>query len=146
MAVKTRFAPSPTGDLHPGGAWTALASWVWARRAGGEHALRIEDLDPPRVVRGSEARIREDLQWLGLDWDGTPIKQSARSSLHEGAAAQLGRKGLLYPCDCWRAVIARFGSARHEGEELVCPGTCRDRPASRPMRKTASLGVRVPDE
>ena len=146
MTVKTRFAPSPTGDLHLGGAWTALASWVWARRVGGGHVLRIEDLDPPRVLRGSEARIREDVTWLGLDWDGTPTKQSQRSSLYEGAVAQLGRKGLVYPCDCSRAEIARIASAPHEGEELVYPGTCRDKPASRAMRKTPSLRVRVPDE
>ena len=90
MPLRTRFAPSPTGDLHLGGAWTALASWVWARReASGEHVLRVEDLDPPRVVAGSEARILEDLRWLGLDWDGPVVRQSERSSFYEQAIATL---------------------------------------------------------
>jgi glutamyl-tRNA synthetase len=146
MAVRTRFAPSPTGDLHLGGAWTALASWVWARAAGGEHLLRIEDLDPPRVVRGSAARIKQDLEWLGLDWDGPVLEQSDRSALYEQALAALGRQGLVYPCDCSRAEIARVASAPHEGEEIVYPGTCRDKPPSRAMRKTPSLRVRAPDE
>src|SRR5579864_913510 len=70
--MRTRFAPSPTGDLHLGGAWTALASWVVARRAGGRTVLRVEDLDRPRAVPGSQARIEEDMRWLGLDWDEGP--------------------------------------------------------------------------
>src|ERR1700722_16091201 len=146
MVVRTRFAPSPTGDLHLGGAWTALASWVWARAAGGEHLLRIEDIDSQRIVRFSEARILEDLRWLGLDWDGPPLRQSERGSLYEGAITTLGRQTLVYPCDCSRAEIARVASAPHEGEEVVYPGTCRDRDRARAMRKTPSLRVRVPDE
>lgn len=146
MLLRTRFAPSPTGDLHLGSAWTALASWVLARRDGGEHVLRVEDLDPPRVVAGAEARIEDDLRWLGLDWDGGPIRQSERATVYEEAIASLAAKGLVYACDCSRAEIARIASAPHEGEELVYPGTCRDKPASRAMRKTPSLRVRVPDE
>ncbi len=146
MGPTTRFAPSPTGDLHLGGAWTALASWVWARRAGGAMALRVEDLDPPRVVRGAEARVLEDLAWLGLDWGGKPVRQSERGAFYEQAVAALGRAGLIYPCDCSRAEIARVASAPHAGEEVVYPGTCRDRDRSRGMRRTASLRVRVPDE
>lgn len=146
MPVRTRFAPSPTGDLHLGGAWTALASWVWARREGGEHVLRVEDLDPPRVVRGSEARILEDLQWLGLDWDEPVVRQSERSSFYEQAIATLGRDGLVYACDCSRAEIAMVASAPHAGDEVVYPGTCRDKPPGRGMRRTPSLRVHVPDE
>ena len=146
MPVRTRFAPSPTGDLHLGGAWTAVASWVWARREGGEHLLRVEDLDPPRVVRGSEARILDDLRWLGLDWDGPVVRQSERSSFYEQAIATLGREGLVYPCDCSRAEIAMVASAPHGGEDVVYPGTCRDKPPGRGMRRTPSLRVRVPDE
>ena len=67
--VRTRFAPSPTGDLHLGGAWTAVASWALARADFGTTVLRVEDIDTPRVVRGSATRIAEDLAWLGLDWD-----------------------------------------------------------------------------
>src|SRR5579883_922882 len=65
-----RFAPCPSGDLHLGGARTALVAWLAARRDGGEFLLRIEDIDRPRVVPGAEQRILEDLRWLGLDWDG----------------------------------------------------------------------------
>ena len=112
MGVRTRFAPSPTGDLHLGGAWTALASWVVARREDdGAHLLRVEDLDPPRVVAGSEARIEEDLRWLGLDWDEEPMRQSARSASYEHAVAALSARGRVYPCDCSRAEIAATAAA-----------------------------------
>jgi glutamyl-tRNA synthetase len=144
--VRTRFAPSPTGDLHLGGAWTALASWVLARRAGGAHVLRVEDLDTPRVVSASEARILDDLRWLGLDWDEGPIRQSARSALYDEAIARLAAQGLVYPCDCSRAEIARVASAPHPGEEAVYPGLCRDLDAGRPMKRQPALRVRVPDE
>jgi glutamyl-tRNA synthetase len=132
--------------LHLGGAWTALASWVVARREpGGVHVLRVEDLDPPRVVAGAEARIEEDLRWLGLDWDGAPVRQSERAARHEAAIAALSAKGLVYPCDCSRAEIARVASAPHPGEETVYPGLCRDRDPARPMKRQPSLRVRVPD-
>jgi len=144
-AVRTRFAPSPTGDLHLGGAWTALASWVIARRAGGRHVLRVEDLDPPRVVRGAEERILEDLRWLGLDWDEGPVRQSERGAIYEEAIARLAAQGLVYPCDCSRAEIARVASAPHPGEEAVYPGLCRDLDPSRPMKRQPALRVRVPD-
>src|SRR5580692_5169165 len=111
MTVRTRFAPSPTGDLHLGGAWTALASWVTARREpGGTVVLRIEDIDPPRVVAGAAARIQEDLRWLGLDWDDGPYWQSRRGELYERAIEQLAARGLVYACDCSRADIARAAS------------------------------------
>jgi len=146
VGVRTRFAPSPTGDLHLGGAWTALASWVWARREGGTHLLRIEDLDSPRVLRDAEERILEDLRWLGLDWDEPLVRQSERSEVYEAALGTLYRKGLIYPCDCSRAEIARVASAPHEGEEVVYPGTCRERDRARGMRRTPALRVRLPDE
>ncbi|MBV9948453.1 MAG: hypothetical protein JOZ69_16500, partial [Myxococcales bacterium] len=141
---RTRFAPSPTGDLHVGGAWTALASWVAARRAGGTFLLRIEDLDRPRVVPGSRECIEADLAWLGLDWDERPWVQSERTARYEQALAGLRALGLVYPCDCSRAEISRVASAPHDGEELVYPGTCRERDPSRPMRREPALRVRVP--
>ncbi|HEY8039346.1 MAG TPA: tRNA glutamyl-Q(34) synthetase GluQRS [Polyangiaceae bacterium] len=146
MLLRTRFAPSPTGDLHLGSAWTALASWVLARRDGGEHVLRVEDLDPPRVVAGAEARIEDDLRWLGLDWDGGPIRQSERATVYEEAIASLAAKGLVYACDCSRAEIARSASAPHAGEETVYPGLCRERDPARAMKRPPALRVRVPDE
>jgi glutamyl-tRNA synthetase len=147
VTVRTRFAPSPTGDLHLGGAWTALASWVVARRAPeGASLLRFEDLDLARVVPGSRGRIEEDLLWLGLDWDEAPVAQSERSAHYEQAVATLAARGLVYPCDCSRAEIARAASAPHEGEEAVYPGFCRDRDPSRPMKRPPAIRVRAPDE
>jgi glutamyl-tRNA synthetase len=150
--LRTRFAPSPTGDLHLGSAWTALASWRLARAAGGATVLRMEDIDTPRVVRGSAARIKEDLEWLGLDWDEGPAEggphapytQSERAGIYDQALAQLTRAGLVYPCDCSRAEIARVASAPHAGEEVVYPGTCRDAPKNREMKRAQALRLRVP--
>ncbi len=144
--TRTRFAPSPTGDLHLGGAWTALASWVVARRVSGVSLLRIEDLDPPRVVPGSRERIEEDLAWLGLDWDEPPLLQSERSAAYERAIEKLHAAGLVYPCDCSRAELARAASAPHEGDEAVYPGSCSARDPARPMKRPPALRVRVPGE
>jgi glutamyl-tRNA synthetase len=119
---------------------------VLARRAGGAALLRIEDIDTPRVVAASEPRIVEDLAWLGLDWDETPVRQSERSALYETAIDRLRARGLTYPCDCSRAEIARLASAPHGGEEAVYPGSCRDRDPERSMKRQPSLRVRVPDE
>ncbi len=149
ISPRTRFAPSPTGDLHLGGAWTALASWVVARLGGGVSVLRVEDLDTPRVVTGSQERIEDDLLWLGLAWDEGPAKQSERSSLYERAVERLAASGLVYPCDCSRAEIARAASAPHAGQEspeTLYPGTCRDRDPSRPMRRPPALRFRVTNE
>jgi glutamyl-queuosine tRNA(Asp) synthetase len=145
-AVVTRFAPSPTGDLHVGGAWAALASWVVARRDGGSSLLRVEDLDMPRVVPGSEARIEEDLRGLGLDWDGVPVRQSERSAAYHTALGDLARRGLVYPCDCSRTEIARVANAPHAGEESRYPGTCRDKDPGRVMKRPPAMRVRLPDE
>ena len=149
----TRFAPSPTGDLHLGGAWTALASWRLARAHGGATVLRMEDIDMPRVVRGSAERIAEDLAWLGLGWDEgptlggphAPYTQSERAAIYDRALAELGSAGLVYPCDCSRAEISRVASAPHAGEELIYPGTCRDAPKDRDMKRSPALRLRVPD-
>jgi glutamyl-tRNA synthetase len=146
VTARTRFAPSPTGDLHLGGAWTALASWVLARRSGGMFILRVEDLDRPRVVAGSQRRIEEDLSWLGLTWDEGPFLQSERVEVYERAIARLTAKGLVYPCDCSRAEIAHVASAPHEGEEVVYAGRCRDRDPARAMKRPPALRARVPRE
>ncbi len=105
-----------------------------ARREGGQLVLRVEDIDTPRVVKGSEARQLDDLRWLGLDWDEGPdvggavgpYRQSDRSAYYEAALADLAGHGLLYLCDCSRAEIAQSASAPHTGEEgPPYPGTCR---------------------
>jgi glutamyl-tRNA synthetase len=145
--VRSRFAPSPTGDLHVGGAWTALAAWALARgEAGGRGrtVLRVEDIDTPRVVAGAAARIAEDLAWLGLDWDEGPALQSARTAVYEDALRALAAAGLTYACDCSRAEIARVASAPHTGEEIVYPGTCRDADPRREPKRPPATRLRVP--
>lgn len=146
--ITTRFAPSPTGDLHLGGAWTALASWAFARAAGGRTVLRVEDIDTPRVVKGSASRILADLAWLGFDWDEGPVYQSERTAVYEAALAKLEAAGLTYLCDCSRAEIARAASAPHAGEErkeTIYPGTCREAPRDRELKRLPAIRLRVPE-
>jgi len=107
--------------------------------------LRIEDIDRARAVPGSQERIEQDLLWLGLDWDEGPILQSGRSAIYERSVAALAARGLVYPCDCSRAEIARVASAPHPGEETVYPGLCRDRDPDRPMKRPPAIRLRVAD-
>ena len=134
ISYRGRFAPSPTGDLHLGSVATALVAWLRARAAGGALVLRIEDIDTPRVVPGSEARQLADLRWLGLDWDEgpdcggpyAPYRQSERTVQYEAALGALAAQGLVYLCDCSRREISGVASAPHAGEEGPrYPGTCR---------------------
>ncbi|WP_454885722.1 tRNA glutamyl-Q(34) synthetase GluQRS [Sphingomonas oryzagri] len=134
-AVVTRFAPSPTGWLHAGHAYSAIRAHDFARGAGGRFLLRIEDIDPGRSREVFVAGIEEDLRWLGLAWDGEVIRQSARFDAYRGALGALGSAGLLYPCFCTRADIAQAANAPHGSEGPVYPGTCRVLdPALRAMR------------
>lgn len=133
-----RFAPSPTGRLHLGNVRSALLGWLWARAAGGEFLLRIEDLDPDRCKPVFTEGIFEDLSWLGLDWDGPAWKQSERTAHYDEALAQLAAKGRAYRCWCSRAEVARAASAPHVGEEgPLYPGTCRDGGVPKPGREPA---------
>lgn len=118
--MRSRFAPSPTGDLHLGSVAVALV----ARLLAAELRLRIEDIDAPRVVPGAAARQQDDLAWLGIGFDGEPWFQSARTAVYEEALARLEAAGKTYRCDCSRSEIAREASAPHAGEELRYPGTC----------------------
>lgn len=130
-----RFAPSPTGLLHLGSARTALVAWLRARQEGGDFVLRVEDLDPPRVVEGAADAILHDLRWLGLDWDEgpdvggphAPYVQSERRSYYRAALHELERSGQAYPCTCSRKEIAAIASAPHgpDDEGPRYPGTCR---------------------
>lgn len=106
----------------------------------------MEDLDTPRVVRGSADRILEDLAWLGLSFDGPLVVQSERSSLYEEALGTLQMRGLTYVCDCSRSEIAREASAPHEGEESVYPGTCSAKPTDRELKRAGAVRLRVPNE
>ncbi|HEC12564.1 MAG TPA: glutamate--tRNA ligase, partial [Acidiferrobacteraceae bacterium] len=102
MTVRTRFAPSPTGYLHVGGARTALFSWLHARRHGGKFVLRIEDTDRERSTDESVNAILEGMTWLGLDYDEGPIYQTHRFERYNTAIGELMAKGLAYRCDCSR--------------------------------------------
>ncbi|ATR20876.1 tRNA synthetases class I, catalytic domain [Roseomonas mucosa] len=144
--VVTRFAPSPTGYLHLGHVRSALQGWRAARRAGGRFLLRIEDIDPTRCRPEYRAAIGEDLRALGLDWNGPVRVQSEHLPEYRLVLNSLARRGLLYPCFCTRAEIAReiahSGAAPHPGEAgpegPAYPGTCRRLdPAERARRLSA---------
>ena len=136
MTHRGRFAPSPTGRLHLGNLRSALLGWLWARTSGGEFLLRIEDLDPDRSKAEFTDALFQDLEWLGLDWDGPVWRQSQRREVYDEALAQLAKSGRAYQCWCSRAEVARAASAPHVGEEgPVYPGTCRDGASPKPGRQ-----------
>lgn len=134
--VKTvsRFAPSPTGRLHLGHAWSALNAHDFARARGGAFLLRIEDLDPTRARAEHVAGIEEDLAWLGLEWDGPVLRQSSRTGAYAEALERLRDLGVTYPCFCTRADIAAAVDAPQGTAGPVYPGTCR---AARDWGRTA---------
>lgn len=123
--IATRFAPSPTGRLHLGHAWSAMRAHDFARERGGEFLLRIEDIDRGRSREAHVSAIIEDLLWLGLEWDGEIVFQSERAALHALALEELKRDGLAYRCFCTRAEIAASASAPHGDLPPLYPGTCR---------------------
>ena len=129
LHMVTRFAPSPTGRLHLGHGWSALIAHDLARAAGGQFRLRIEDIDGTRSRPEHVAGILEDMRWLGLDWDGPVVFQSARLPIYHNALDQLKTAGLVYPCFCTRAdiaaEIAASLSAPHGPDGPLYPGTCR---------------------
>src|SRR5690349_10290390 len=125
MQPVTRFAPSPTGRLHLGHAYSALLVHDYAREREGSFLLRIEDIDPGRSRSEFVDAIIEDLLWLGLEWDGEIVYQSERLPLYAEALEKLKREGLVYPCFCTRADIAASVAAPHGPEGTIYPGTCR---------------------
>lgn len=136
MTLRTRFAPSPTGPLHLGHAYSAITAHDMARAASGQFLLRIDDIDTSRARPEWEALILEDLGWLGLRWDETPWRQSDHLSDYRAAVEHLAARGLVYPCACSRRDIAAAASAPQEGQPefgpdgRIYPGTCRGRPMS----------------
>lgn len=126
--IVSRFAPSPTGRLHLGHAYSAVIAHDFVRSRGGSLLLRIEDIDGTRSREEHVAGIIEDLHWLGLHWNGNVVRQSERLPLYAAALEQLRGMGLIYPCFCTRAEIAAeiaaSGAAPHEAG-AVYPGTCR---------------------
>ncbi|MFZ5707193.1 MAG: tRNA glutamyl-Q(34) synthetase GluQRS [Pseudomonadota bacterium] len=126
----SRFAPSPTGRLHLGHAYSAMRAHDLARAGGGRFLLRIEDIDPGRCRPEHVAGIIEDLHWLGLDWDAPPLFQSHRLPLYAAALDRLKAMDLVYRCFCTRAriaaEIAASASAPHGPDGPLYPGICRD--------------------
>jgi glutamyl-Q tRNA(Asp) synthetase len=153
--VITRFAPSPTGPLHLGHAYAAMVAHDMARAAGGRFLLRIEDIDRQRSRPEWEAAIFDDLTWLGLTWDGEPLRQSDRLPVYAAALDALWGRGLLYPCTCTRRDIAEALSAPQEGESRgpvadgpdgpVYPGTCRGQDRAGMAWATRALNPRPAD-
>jgi glutamyl-Q tRNA(Asp) synthetase len=123
----TRFAPSPTGRLHLGHAWSAVQAYDLARGANGRFLLRIEDIDQTRCRPEFVTGIYDDLRWLGLDWDGDVWVQSQRTTHYDAALASLITRGLAYRCWCTRAEIAASAGAPQGDEGPVYPGTCKGR-------------------
>ncbi|MEL7176906.1 MAG: tRNA glutamyl-Q(34) synthetase GluQRS [Pseudomonadota bacterium] len=146
----TRFAPSPTGPLHLGHAYSACLAHDAAKAAKGTFLLRIEDIDQSRVRPDWEAQIFDDLAWLGLEWPRPIMRQSQRLPAYHAALQKLWDADLLYPCSCNRRDIREAATAPQDGnpqigpDGIVYPGTCRNtpRPAQMPMDTALRLNMR----
>src|SRR4051795_1802781 len=145
-SVIVRFAPSPTGFLHIGGARTALFNWLYARHCGGTFRLRIEDTDRQRSTPEAVAAIIDGLSWLGLDWDGEIVHQFARAARHAEVARELLRLGRAYYCYCTPAELeAMREKARAEKRSVRYDGTWRDRdPAEAPPGVAPVIRLKAP--
>src|SRR5205823_11224782 len=146
-----RFAPSPTGYLHVGGARTALFNWLYAKHAGGQFLLRIEDTDRARSTEGSTRAIFDGLAWLGLDWDGDVVFQGAHVERHRADAFRLHERGAAYRCFCTPEELdERRKAAEAAGEAFKYDRRCDRLPADEIERRVATgmpfvLRFRVPD-
>ena len=147
MTVVTRFAPSPTGYLHIGGARTALFNWVFARSRGGKFLLRIEDTDRARSTDDAVRAIYEGLEWLGLDWDGDAISQFARRERHKEVALQLLAEGKAYKCYCTPEELAEMREkAKAEGRSPGYDGRWRDSTETPPEGVDPVIRFKAPQE
>ena len=120
-----RYAPSPTGRLHFGNLRTALLAWMHARLSAGQFLLRMDDLDTPRLIRGCDEQVLEDLEWLGLDWDGDIYYQSQHLDQYQAVFDILKQQQKVFPCYCSRKDIQQATSAPH-GKPPIYPQTCHD--------------------
>jgi glutamyl-tRNA synthetase len=148
--TRVRFAPSPTGYLHVGGARTALYNWLFARHKGGVFILRIEDTDADRSKPELTTAILEGLEWLGLTWDEGPFHQSERLDRYRALAAELVRAGQAYPCFCTPEEIQQKRARATGGRPWKYDGTCRDLPEAERQKRMDegaphAVRFRVPD-
>lgn len=142
-----RFAPTPSGRMHLGNVFAALMAWLSVRSKGGEMVLRMEDLDTQRTS-GEYARIlREDLRWLGLDYDRETPPQSTRSAVYDTYFDRLAQMGLLYPCYCTRSQLHSVNAPHLSDGTYVYPGTCRNLTEMQrsAFHRAPAWRVRVPD-
>lgn len=148
MSVVTRFAPSPTGYLHIGGARTALFNWLYSRHTGGTMLLRIEDTDRERSTDAATAAILEGLTWLGLTWEGEPISQFERAPRHREVAEELVRMGKAYYCYASQEELTEMREkARAEGRPPRYDGRWRDRdPSEAPAGVKPVIRIKAPTE
>ena len=147
-ATVTRFAPSPTGFLHIGGARTALFNWLYARHCGGKFLLRIEDTDRKRSTQDAIDAIVEGLDWLGLDWDGEAIFQSQRAERHREVALSLLESGGAYRCYCTTEELEEMRTkAKAEGRPMLYDERWRDRdPAEAPAGVEPVIRLKAPQD
>ena len=146
MTVVTRFAPSPTGFLHIGGARTALFNWLYARHHGGQFLLRVEDTDRKRSTEEAKAAILDGLTWLGLDWDGDVVYQSARAGRHAEVAQEMLTGGNAYHCYCSPEELSEMReTAKREGRRALYDGRWRGRdPSEAPAGIDPVLRLKAP--
>ncbi|MGB8623517.1 MAG: glutamate--tRNA ligase [Paracoccaceae bacterium] len=143
--VVTRFAPSPTGFLHIGGARTALFNWLYARGRGGRFLLRVEDTDRARSTPEATEAILKGLSWLGLDWDGEPVSQAARADRHAEVARQMLDAGHAYKCFATQEEIAAFReTAKAEGRSSLFRSPWRDTPPEKHPDAPFVLRLKAP--
>ena len=121
-----RFAPTPSGRMHLGNVFAALIAWLSVRSRGGKLILRMEDLDTLRTSAEFAETLRQDLLWLGLDWDWETAPQSQRSAVYDRYFSQLEEMGLLYPCYCTRSTLHSVNAPHLSDGTYVYPGTCRN--------------------
>ncbi len=147
-AVITRFAPSPTGYLHIGGARTALFNWAYARRMGGKMLLRIEDTDRERSTDAATTAIHDGMKWLGLNWDGDAVSQYSRADRHREVAENLLQRGKAYHCYCSPQELQDMRErAEAEKRPIRYDGTWRDRdPSTAPAGVRPVIRFRAPQE
>lgn len=142
-----RFAPSPSGRMHLGNVFSALLAWLSVRSQGGEMVLRMEDLDPDRCRPEYAAVLKDDLQWLGLDWDREQTPQSRRTAAYAEAFRRLAEQGLVYPCYCTREQLHAASAPHASDGRLRYAGTCRSLTEAQRAAKTKAPAWRlmVPD-
>lgn len=142
-----RFAPSPSGRMHLGNVFTALLAWCSVRSAGGRMLLRIEDLDPDRCRPEYAAQLKEDLCWLGLDWDEETEPQSQRSQIYAAQLETLQKQGLIYPCYCTRNELHAASAPHASDGRIIYAGTCRRLTEAQRASQTRKPALRliVPD-